>query len=145
MADLNHLKNKRIAGIDYGKKRIGVSVCDIMHITVSPKLIVENNESTLSVILDFVSKEDVHSLVVGVPYREDDKNNDFINEILDFIEQLKKTTGLDVYEQDESFSTIDAVNTMIDIGYSRKKRKNKGNKDRIASAIILRNFLNTID
>ena len=140
------LKNKRIASIDYGKRRIGVAVCDILHVTVTPKLLIDTQkEDPMEIIQNFVKSESVEALVVGVPYREDDKNREFIDEIKKFIQQLKEITGLNVYEQDESYSTIQAVDTMFDIGYGKKKRREKGNKDKIAAAIILRNFLEAIE
>ncbi len=138
----NELKNKRIAAIDYGKRRIGIAVCDILHITVTPKLLIDTKfEDKFTRIAKFVQEESIDALVVGIPERDDDKNKEFIDEIKNFIEKIKEITGLNVYEQDESYSTIDAVNTMISIGYGKKKRREKGNKDKIAAAIILRNFL----
>jgi putative Holliday junction resolvase len=142
----DELKNKRIAAIDYGKRRIGIAVCDILHITVTPKLLIDTKtENKFDRIIKFIEDESVDALVVGIPVRDDDKNKDFIDEIKNFIEKLKELTGINVYEQDESYSTIEAVNTMLSIGYGKKKRREKGNKDKIAAAIILRSFLQSIE
>ena len=131
------LKNKRILAIDYGRRRIGLAVCDIMHITVTPKLTIDTQKTgKFDAISDFINKENIDAVVVGIPYRNDDKNRDFIEEIKNFIEKLKEITGLDVYEQDEAFSSRDALDTMINIGYGKKKRREKSNKDKIAAAII---------
>ena len=140
------LKNKRIAAIDYGKRRIGIAVCDIFHITVTPKLLIDTKkDNKFEIISRFIQDESIDALVVGIPVRDDDKNKEFIDEIKSFINHLKEISTLNVYEQDESFSTIEAVNTMINIGYGKKKRREKGNKDKIAAAIILRNFLQSIE
>ncbi len=140
------LKNKRIAAIDYGKRRIGLAVCDMMHITITPKLTIDSSiTDKYEAILKFINEESVDALVVGIPLRDDDKNKEFIDEIRDFIQVIQDKSGLVVYEQDESYSSIEALDTMIDIGYSKKKRRQKGNKDKIAAAIILRHFLETIE
>jgi putative Holliday junction resolvase len=140
------LKNKRILAIDYGRRRIGLAVCDIMHITVTPKLTIDTQKTgKFDAISDFINKENIDAVVVGIPYRNDDKNRDFIEEIKNFIEKLKEITGLDVYEQDEAFSSRDALDTMINIGYGKKKRREKSNKDKIAAAIILKHFLESIE
>jgi len=140
------LKNKRIAAIDYGKRRIGLAVCDIMHITVSPKLTIDTSISDkYEAILKFINEESVNALVVGIPLRDDDKNKEFIDEIRDFIQVIQDKSGLVVYEQDESYSSIEALDIMIDIGYGKKKRRHKENKDKIAAAIILSHFLESIE
>lgn len=140
------LYNKKIAAIDYGKRRIGLAVCDFMHITITPKMTIDTSVvDKYEAILKFIKDESVDVLVVGIPVREDDKNMDFINEIREFIDKLKELTGLEVYEQDESFSSIEALNTMINIGYGKKKRRQKENKDKIAAAIILQHFLESTE
>lgn len=140
------LKNKRIAAIDYGKRRIGIAVCDIMHITVTPKITIDSSiTDKYEAILKFINEESVDALVVGIPLRDDDKNKEFIDEIRDFIQVIQDKSGLDVYEQDESYSSIEALDTMIEIGYGKKKRRHKENKDKIAAAIILRHFLESIE
>lgn len=140
------LKNKRIAAIDYGKRRIGIAVCDIMHITVTPKITIDSSiTDKYEAILKFIIEESVDALVVGIPLRDDDKNKEFIDEIRDFIQVIQDKSGLDVYEQDESYSSIEALDTMIEIGYGKKKRRHKENKDKIAAAIILRHFLESIE
>ena len=140
------LKNKRIAAIDYGKRRIGLAVCDIMHITVTPRKTIDTSiEDKYETVVEFVKDEGVDALVVGIPIREDDRNNEFINEIRNYIRKLKKLTGLHIYEQDESFSSVEALDTMISIGYGKKKRRQKENKDKIAAAIILKHFLESFE
>ncbi len=136
---------KKFAGIDYGQKRLGIAVCDALHITVTPLAVLDPSEERFWVkFLRLVLEERIEGFVVGIPYRDDDKNDDFISEIKQFIIDLKSKCNLPVYEIDEYLSTRSAVNTMISIGYSKKKRAEKGNKDKIAAAILLREYLDTI-
>ena len=80
-----------------------------------------------------------------MPYRHDNKETDLILEIKDFIEELRKRTGLTVMPYDESFSSHRALETMLQIGTKKKKRRQKGSADKIAAAIILRDFLQEIE
>ena len=87
----------------------------------------------------------IAAIVVGVPYRHDEEKTEIINEINEFIKELKLRTELDVIEFDESYSTRRAVSSMLEAGRKKKHRSIKGNKDKIAAAIILRDFLNEVD
>ncbi len=138
---MDELFRKRIAAIDYGKKRIGIASCDEFHITISPKGVILNNSNVLSNIRDFVENENIRALVVGLPLRDDERNADFINEIRNFINKLKITTGLPCFEQDESFSSKKATEIMINNKTKKSKRRKKGSTDQVAAAVILRDFL----
>lgn len=141
MENLN-LKGIRIGAIDYGKKRVGFAVCDELHITVTPKEVFDRtSDNFFDVLQSSIHKEKVGLLIVGVPYRLDNKETELIREIMEFIKELKSKTGIEVLTFDESFSTHRSVNIMLEIGKKKKRRAMKGNKDMIAAAIILRDFL----
>jgi putative pre-16S rRNA nuclease len=143
MSIKDEIAGKRIAGIDYGKKRVGVAVADEMHITASPrKTLIVTEDSFWEDLLDMLEFDRIGAIVVGVPYRLDDKNQKWINEIKEFIKDLTEKSSLPVYEYDESYSSKRAVSTMIEIGKKKKKRAKKGSTDMIAAAIILRDFMN---
>jgi RNase H-fold protein (predicted Holliday junction resolvase) len=54
---------------------------------------------------------------------------------------LSQNTDFDVFTIDESFTSQRATETMIEIGKKKSTRSEKGQKDKIAAAIILRDFL----
>lgn len=142
MSVREEISGKRVAAVDYGKKRVGLAVSDEMHITSSPrKTLIADDENFWSDLLEFLQFERIGVVVVGVPYRLDDKNKEWILEIKNFIKELTEKSGLPVYEYDESYSSKRAVSTMVEIGKKKKKRAQKGNTDMIAAAIILRDFL----
>jgi putative holliday junction resolvase len=144
------MKNKfegiRLAAIDYGKKRIGFAVCDQFHITVSPRKVFDNSlENIMDDIISEIKLENVGAVVIGVPYRLDNNVTDLINEIENFANQIELKAGLPVIRFDESFSTHRSVSAMLEIGKKKKKRAEKGYKDKIAAAIILRDFLEELE
>ena len=136
------LKGKRIAAIDYGRKRVGFAVTDEMHISVTPKkFFLRENGNFLEEISNEIEKENAAAVVVGVPYRSDETKTQLIREIENFMENLRKSTGLRIIPFDESFSSRRAVDTMVEIGKKKKFRREKSNTDMIAAAVILRDFL----
>lgn len=140
------IKNKRVLAFDYGLKRTGVAVCDEFHITVTPKYLLESDEPDFfEKISRIITDERAGAIVVGVPNRLDDKMTEVIEKILLFIENLKKITELNIFEFDESYSTIRASKIMLEIGKKKKDRAKKGNKDLVAAAVILRDFLQEND
>ena len=142
----NKFINQKIVAIDYGRRRIGLASCDMYHITITPRFTVDiNTEDKFTKIADFINKEEIRFVVIGIPERDDDKNKEFIDEIKIFAMKLKEITSVDIIEYDESFSTREATGTMINIGYRKKKRAEKSRKDMIAAAVILRNFLTMVD
>jgi len=141
-----HLKAKRIIGIDYGLKRVGLAVCDELHIAITPLTVLSPDENGFwDNLLKIFYNEKVSAVVVGVPLRLDNEKTEVILKIEEFIGNLKEKTSMEILTFDESFSTHRSVETMISIGKKKKKRSKKGSKDLVAAAIILRDFLDELD
>lgn len=135
------LKNKRMAGIDYGMKRIGLAYTDEMHISINPKATIENNAEKWDKIASFFKEERIAAIIVGMPYTKDNTETDWIKNIKLFITDLQDRYKLPVYTQDEYGTSDKAVTYMINSGVKKKKRAEKGSKDKIAACVILAEFL----
>lgn len=136
------LKGKRIAAIDFGLKRVGLAVCDELHIAVSPKKVLDYTSPNFwNELNQFFEEEKIGGVVVGVPVRSDGKETEMLIYLNKFINKLKAELKIPVYEYDESFSTVRAVNLMVEVGKKKNKRRKKENKDLISAAIILRDFI----
>lgn len=138
------LVGKRIMALDYGQRRIGVAVCDEMHILVSTRDVLENTTSTVQELLDRLQRERIEVLVIGVPQHHDDRTTPIIQEIMEFIERVRLACPLPVYAVDEAFSTKEARLRMVHSGMKQKQRRAKGVKDQFAAAIILETLLNEL-
>ena len=137
------LKNKRIASVDFGMKRIGVAVTDELHISITPKIIFEfTSENFWSDFLSMLEFENIQAIVIGNPIRKDNSESYIHKEIEKFIEKLNADNKFLIFRQDESLSSKKAAETMLINGTKKKNRKEKGNTDRIAATIILQDFLN---
>ena len=140
------IKGKRIAAVDYGLKRIGTAVTDELHITINPKkLFLRESKDFPNAFYDFLKQENIGAVVIGIPFHHEKNSSNIIDNIRSFENELKEMTGLDVFEVDESYTSVQAVETMINIGTKKKKRSQKGSKDLIAAALILKQFLSEIE
>ena len=139
---IDDIKGKRLAGIDYGLKRVGFAVADELHITVSPrKTFLRDSPGFWEELIDEIKLENIGGIIVGVPYGYENMKSNIAKNVKKFISELEKRTTLKIIPFDESFSSYEAMDTMINIGKKKKKRTDKGTKDMIAAAVILRNFL----
>ncbi|MCX6147458.1 MAG: Holliday junction resolvase RuvX [Candidatus Kapabacteria bacterium] len=141
--DLSKYKGKRIASFDFGLKRIGYATSDELHITVAPKKVFDTDSINLyRDIASTLLHDNVGYLVVGLPIRLDNYETELMIKIREFAEKVKDISNLEYFFQDESYSTISATQIQIASGTKKKKRSQKGAKDLIAAAIILKDFIN---
>lgn len=139
-----HLFGKRLASLDYGRKRTGFAVCDEFHITVSPRKIFDvYSETFFEELRNEIQKEKIAAIILGIPLRTDGVETEIIKEIRSLKEEIEKHCEVEVILFDEAFSSRRATETMLAIGKKKKNRSKKGNKDTIAAAVILREFLET--
>ncbi len=143
VADLRkQLKNIRIAAFDYGLKRVGWAVCDEYHITTNTKgVFLRSAPDFWEQVVQGLQRERVGFVLVGVPLREHTKAGPMVEKTREFARLLQEKSGLNVLEVDESFSSKRAVQTMVQIGVPKMKRRDKERTDEISAAIVLRDFL----
>ncbi len=132
---------KRIMALDYGRARIGVAVCDPLHIVISTRPVIENRGSAETVVAERIAAERADIVLVGVPLLHDGRVTDIIAEIQAFVVRLRATVAVPVIEVDEAFTTAAARGIMLASGMSKKRRATKGRKDVVAAAVMLRDFL----
>ena len=141
MNTMQHLKGKRLLALDIGKNRIGIAVSDILHITTTPLTVIQHDALVISKLMSIIEKEKPSCIVVGMPKESKGQNNNIIPIINSIVESLQQNTDIEILFQDESFSSKNAVNLLVEAGTSKKKRKDKGTIDKTAAAVILRSFL----
>lgn len=131
----------RILAIDYGLKRCGLAVSDPLQLIASPLVTI----STLQLIAfldDYVKREMVETLVVGMPLKGDGSETDSTAAVRRFITHLKaRFPQVPVYEVDERFTSKMAMQAMIDGGLKKKDRRDKTLIDKTSAAIILQSFM----
>jgi putative Holliday junction resolvase len=131
----------RILAIDYGKKRTGIAVTDELQIIASG-LTTVNTKDFFTFISDYLKTEKVERFLVGEPKQMDYSASESEVLIIPFIEKLKTTfPSIPIERIDERFTSKMAFQTMIDSGFSKKKRRDKALLDEISATIILQTYL----
>lgn len=135
----------RIMGVDYGKKRSGVSVTDPLQIIVQG-LGTQNTEDLLNFILSYSQKEIIDAFVVGYPFLEGEwGDKKFKIKLDEFIRDLKKNfPDIPVNLHDERYSSVRAREIIFQSGVSKKQRRNKELLDQTSAIVILQEYLGHI-
>jgi putative Holliday junction resolvase len=132
----------RIAAVDYGRRRMGLAVCDRERILASP-LLVRQPGKNLDVEATFfrklVGEEELVGFVVGLPLHADGRESDMSRETRRFAEWLATTTGLPVALQDERYTSAAAAGRLAGVGLSRGSKKARS--DAVAAQIMLETWL----
>ena len=134
-----------VMGLDYGTKTVGVAISDSMLITAQPiETITRKNESklrrTYARIRELVAEHDVDQIVVGDPKNMDGSPSEMSDKARAFAEELGVKTGLPVMLVDERLTTMEAGEVLSDAGVPEYEQKQ--HIDKIAAALILRDYLN---
>ena len=131
----------RILSIDYGKKRTGLAVTD-------PAQIIANGLTTVDTaklwefLSDYVSREAVDKIVVGMPVQMNGQPSDNQRNILPFVNRWRENyPDIPIVEYDERFTSVMAQRTMIDAGLGKMARRNKALVDEISATIILQSYM----
>ena len=128
-------------GIDYGTKRVGISISDATQIIATALCTVPTKE-IFKFLIDLVEKEKVDTIVVGVAQNLDGTDTDSTLFIQQFIEKIKVLfPKVGVHSIDERFTSKIAFQSIIDSGIKRKKRQNKSLIDEVSATIILQDYL----
>ena len=132
---------ERILAIDYGRKRTGLAVTDILRITANPLLTIETNQ-LISWLTDYFAHEPVDEVVIGHPTQMNGQESESMNYIRPFMGVFKKTfPTIPITMYDERFTSVLAHRAMIDGGMKKKNRQDKAVVDKIAACIILEDYL----
>ncbi len=138
------MEQKRILGIDFGDRRIGLSVSDPLGIIARPYVTLKNDATLWSRLKDIIARESISMCVVGMPMTLKGERASKAKEVEYFVELLKEETGLDVAVWDERYTTSIAQQTLRDMNVKKKGRDSKnGTLDSMAAAIILQGFLDS--
>ena len=141
----------RIIAIDYGRKRTGIAVSDTLQMIANGLTTVPTHQ-LLQFLLDYVAKEPVERILVGLPKQMNNEASENMKNIEPFVRSLKKKLpDMPVEYVDERFTSVLAhkalleggakKKTMLEAGLKKKDRQNKALVDEISATIILQTYL----
>ncbi len=140
---LEQVRGKRLLGLDFGVRRVGWAVCDELHLSVTPGgVLAYGSPQFWQALEQTVKTERVEGIVVGMPVgAESVRTSSVVEQLREFVQQLRQRFPQPVYVYDETGSTRRAQEALRLLGIPRKRRQQKGYTDRIAAALILWDFL----
>lgn len=132
----------RLLAIDYGKKRCGIAVTDTLQIVATGLTTIETNKLE-SFILDYIKREPVDMIVVGLPRTLTGEPSDSMRYIKPGIGRLRRVLPpeIEIIFYDERFTSTLAHRSMLESGMKKMQRRNKAAVDEIAATIILNDYL----
>ncbi len=138
------MENKRILGLDFGSRTVGVAVSDPLGITAQGVETIERPEEnklrkTCARIEQLIREYGVGTIVLGCPKNMNNTEGERVEKTLAFQDMLARRTGLTVEMWDERLSTVAAERVLIESGVRRENRK--AVIDKIAAQIILQGYL----
>lgn len=131
----------RIVAIDYGKKRVGIAATDELQMIANGVTTVQADK-VIDFLKDYCSREPVELFVVGDPRQMNNTGSDSVSFLRPFLKKLKQAfPDIPVEMEDERFTSQMALQTMIDAGLGKKKRRDKALVDKISATIILQSYM----
>lgn len=136
---------RALIGFDYGAKRLGVAVSDLL-LTVATSYKIIQRESfakDLAEIKKIITEKEVGGIVFGLPLQMNGEEGEIAKEVRHFAEKLSKEINLPIFFWDERLSSSAMENFLIkEVDMSRGKRKKV--LDSSAAAYILQGVLDAL-
>jgi len=134
-------KKSRLLGIDPGKKRIGVAICDENKIIATPyTTMIKNNFSELLIQINkIINENNIKGIIVGNPINLDGSNSKSSQSAKDLVINLSKNITIPITMWDERLSSRGAFNLTNDLDVNTSKKISK--LDENSAAFILQGAL----
>lgn len=137
---LNNPHTKYI-GIDYGKKRTGISISDYDKIISFPLETVDTS-NLINFLKDLTKKEKIEKIIIGKPLKLNNKIHALENEIVDFIESINRDfPNISIHRVDERFTSKISNKILNQLETKKKIRMDKSIIDKISASLILESYL----
>src|SRR3974377_761408 len=134
----------RVLAIDYGSKRMGIAVSDELKLIAQPLEYIpaEPFADFLGRLKDLLREKEVELILVGLPRNMDGSYGPAALKVQAFIAALKAAGTVPIKTWDERLTSVQANRYLIQGNVRREKRKEK--VDKMAAAILLQSYLDSL-
>ncbi len=134
----------RILAIDYGEKRTGIAVSDPLQVMGYPLTTVAT-DALMDFLKEYISAEDVRHILIGHPELDDPQKSPLASQLERLRQKIvEEFPDLTVEFVDETLSSREAVQTLVQAGIKKQKRRKKETVDTMSAAVILQRYLGNI-
>ena len=137
--------SRAVQGFDYGAKRLGAAVSDLLLTVATPYKIINRGSwaQDAAEIKKIIAEKEVGGIVFGLPLQMNGEEGEIAGEVRAFAAKLEKEVSLPVAFWDERLSSSAMENFLIkEADLSRAKRRKV--LDAQAAAYILQGFLDAL-
>ncbi len=133
----------RVLAIDYGLKRTGLALTGPLQISINPLPTVETKVFAER-LKSLISLEDISTVVFGLSTHSDGNLTSVGIKVAKLIESFQSEyTEIEFTTIDESFSSVEAMNLLIEMGVKKSVRRKKEKIDQMSAVVILKKYLNS--
>ncbi|WP_336294678.1 Holliday junction resolvase RuvX [Bartonella sp. CB169] len=138
------LPGKTIAGLDLGKKTIGIAISDIGLTFSNPRPVLQRKKfmQDAHALVKIFNYENVGVVIIGLPLNMNGSSGSRAQATRTFVSNMKAHTEIPFVFWDERLSTVAAERSLCEMDVSRAKRAAR--IDSAAAAFILQGALNRI-
>ena len=132
----------RWLGVDYGKKRIGIAICDPGESFASPAATLDSSGTVAGdarLVLKWARQNEIDAFVVGLPLNMDGSEGPQAILTGKFAASLREQSQMTVELWDERLSSFQADEYMRKAGVKGSQQKKM--RDALAAQVILHSFL----
>ena len=131
----------RILAIDYGSRRMGLAVSDLLGITAQgiDTLQRRNKRTDFARLGGIIRQYNVQEIVLGYPLRLSGEAGTQSQKVAEFAEELRQRFGLPVHLWDERLTSAEANRLLRETDLSTEKRGQA--VDRMAAILILQGWM----
>lgn len=91
---------------------------------------------------EVITEYNPEKIVIGMPYNENGTSGDRVEKTKKLIHKIKCKFNIEIVEQDERYTSIEASQIMNEIGIKKKKKRKV--IDQIAAVLILEGYLKNL-
>lgn len=136
------IKEERILGVDYGKKRIGLALTDPLNTFAYAYKTILNDKKLWINFKNILIEKKVFLVILGMPNVK--RNKVLADIILSFKDKIERKFKTNVIIWDEEFTSVIAQQKIFESVVKKKKRQDKGLIDQNSAAIILEEYLQSL-
>jgi putative Holliday junction resolvase len=130
---------KRILGVDYGERRVGLAVSDPLLVTAQGLDTFDRKTGDLlDHLVHLAAKYELGKVVIGHPVSMSGRDNATSRAVESLAEEVRRRLGIEVVLWDERLTSEEARRVLKGTGAGKEA------VDRVAAVLILQNYLDSL-
>jgi len=135
---------KRLLGVDFGKRRMGIAISDPMRIVARGMETISyySLDQLWQKFAKIFASHNIERVIIGSPINLNGSESAISADVQEFANQLQEQLQVPVEFWDERFTSKTAQEILHQMGKSPSK--NRGKIDKIAAVLILQGYLDRL-